>query len=151
MSHSKLGTKNILPIITLIIGLLFSSMGFFKYGFWDKTIGTLPGFFPTIIGVLLSALSILAFIQSFNEENNYSRKENWFPVLAIALILASTFIFGMYLSLAAFLIFWVRFYEKCSWKTTIITFSIMFVIVYGAFGTWLNINFPKGLILNAIF
>jgi hypothetical protein len=151
MGNSKFGTKNILPIVTLIIGLLFSSLGFFKYGFWDKNIGTLPGFFPTIIGILLIAVSALAFFQSLKEENNYSRLENWYPVFAVFLIIASTFVFGMYLSLAAFLIIWVRVYEKCSWKTTIITFLLMFVIVFGAFGTWLNIQFPKGLIFNAIF
>lgn len=151
MANSKFGTKNILPLATLAIGLLFSSLGFFKYGFWDKNIGTLPGFFPTIIGVLLMVVSILAFSQSFGEENSYSKRDNWYPVLAICLIIAGNFIFGMYISLAAFLIYWVRFYEKCSWKTTIITFSIMFVIVFGAFGTWLNIQFPKGLILNVIF
>ncbi len=151
MENSKFGTKNVLPIVTLVIGLLFSSLGFFKYGFWDKSIGTLPGFFPTIIGILLMAVSVLAFFQSLKEENNYSKLDNWYPVIAIFLIMGSTFIFGMYISLSVFLIYWVRFYEKCSWKTTIITFSIMFVIVFGAFGTWLNIQFPKGLILNAIF
>lgn len=147
----KLKLKNILPLITALIGLLFSLMGFFKYGFWNNIIGTLPGFFPTIIGTLLFVISILAFVQSFKDEDNPSKKENWFPVLAVVLILASTFIFGLYISLAAFMIYWVRFYEKCSWKTTIITFSIMFVIVVGAFGMWLNIPFPKGIILNAIF
>jgi len=151
MFKEKIGTKTILPLGTTILGIIFSVIGFFKYGFWDKNIGTLPGFFPTIIGLLLTGISILALFQSINDEENSSRKENWYPVLAVILIIIGNFIFGMYISLFAFLIYWVRFYEKCSWKETIVIFTIMFVIVVGAFGAWLNINFPKGLIYNLLF
>lgn len=151
MKVSKFETKNLLPIFTFVVGLIFSALGFFKYGFWDRNIGTLPGFFPVIIGVLLIFVSVLSFIQSFEEENNFSNLENWYPVIAVCLIIGSTYILGMYLSLAIFLIYWVRFYEKYNLKITVITFLIMFVIVFGVFGMWLNIQFPKGLIISAIF
>ncbi len=147
----KFGTKTILPMGTALLGFVFFIVGFFKYGFWDENIGTLPGFFPSIIGLLLFGISILAIYQSFNDEKNSSRKENWYPVFAVILIIAGNFIFGMYLSLLAFLVYWVRFYEKCSWKTTFVISAVMFVIVVGAFGFWLNINFPKGLLFNLIF
>ena len=151
MLKGKIGTKTILPLGTAIVGLVFALVGFFKYGFWDENIGTQPGFFPAIVGILLFAISILALLQSFKDEKNSSKKENWYPVLAVVLIIAGNFIFGMYISIFAFLIYWVRFYEKSSWKVTIIITAIMFVIVVGAFGTWLNINFPKGLLYNLIF
>ncbi len=151
MLKGKIGTKTILPLGTTLLGIIFAIIGFFKYGFWDENIGTLPGFFPTIIGILLTIISSLALMQSFKDDKNPSKKENWYPVIAVILIIIGNFVFGMYISLFAFLIYWVRYYEKYSWKVTMLIFAIMFVIVVGAFGTWLNINFPKGLIYNLIF
>jgi hypothetical protein len=47
-------------------------------------------------------------------------------------------------------IVWLKWYEKCSWKTTLITFAVIMAIVLGAFVLWLGVPFPKGLLYNLI-
>ncbi len=143
--------KILIPIITLIISIVFIGLGLVKYGFWNSMKGPMPGFFPTIIGVGLFAVSILALIGSFGEKTPVFPVENWFVPLGFLAMVAASYVVGMIPAIAIYVVVWLKWYEKCNWKTTLIALAIVMAIVVGAFAMWLKIDFPKGIIYNLIF
>ncbi len=140
----------LIPVFTALVAVLFASFGYVKYGFWHSTRGPLPGFFPVIIGLVLLVMSVLAFITSLQEEGTDYPLENWYPAFGTVLVMLSTLVIGMLPSLAIFVVLWLKWYEKYSWKTTLIVFVIIMGIVVGAFVFWLGVPFPKGLIYDMI-
>ncbi len=147
---SLFGVRVLIPIITASIGIAFLTLGLTRYGFWHEMKGPLPGFFPTIVGIVLVAVSGLALFQSFKDPVNPIPLRNWMPAFGALGIILGTLVFGMLVSIIAFLIGWIRFYEKYDWKTTITTTLILVAIVVGVFMFWLQVPFPKGLILDAL-
>ena len=150
MQTKKITSKMVIPIITALISLAFIFLGVTKYGFWHELRGPLPGFFPTIIGITLFVISIIAFLGGRKEEGTHYPIENWYPALGVVAIMLSTLVIGMLPSLAIFVILWLKWYEKFSWKTTLIGFAIIAAIVIGAFVLWLGVPFPRGFIYNLI-
>jgi hypothetical protein len=140
----------IIPVVTAVIAAVFIYLGLTKYGFWHEMRGPLPGFFPTIIGFTLLGVSLLAFLGARKEEETRYPIENWYPALGVVAIMLSTLVIGMLPSLAVFVILWLRFFEKFSWKTTLIGFAVIMAIVIGAFVLWLGVPFPKGFIYDLI-
>ncbi len=150
MQKKKITSQMMIPVFTAVVAVLFISFGYAKYGFWHPTKGPLPGFFPVIIGSVLFVISVLAFITSLHEEGTDYPLENWYPAFCTVLIMLSTLIIGMLPSLAIFVVLWLKWYEKYSWKTTLIVFVIIMGIVMGAFVFWLGVPFPKGIIYDMI-
>lgn len=146
----KLTSKMLIPVVTTVIAGVFIAMGYVKYGFWDHTKGTLPGFFPVIIGLLLLGTSVLVFLSALKEEGTRYPVENWYPALGTLAVILATFVIGMLPSLAIFVLLWLRWFEKLSWKTTLIVFAIIMGIVIGAFMMWLGVPFPKGMLYDMI-
>ena len=148
----KIPTKVIVPVVTCAIGILFASIAFGQYGFWD-TVAMKPtkGFFPGIISIGLIALSVLAFINGLKSPTAEFRLINWYVPLAVLLIIAATYVIGMIPSLLIFVLLWLKVYEKQSWSTTIIALLIVSFIVIGCFRIWLDIQFPIGFIGELIF
>lgn len=144
------GVRILIPIITGAIGILFLSLGFGKYGFWHEMRGPLPGFFPSIIGIMLVGMSILAGVQAVKDPRKPIPFRNWLPAIGALAIIIASLIIGMLPAIALFLILWIRVYEKYPWKTTIITSSVIMAIVVGVFMFWLRVPFPKGFILDAL-
>ncbi|MGB4405797.1 MAG: tripartite tricarboxylate transporter TctB family protein [Sphaerochaeta sp.] len=107
-------------------------------------------FFPVIIGTVLLVMSVLACITSLKQEGTDYPLENWYPAFGTVLIMLSTLVIGMLPSLAIFVVLWLKWYEKYSWKTTLIVFVIIMGIVLGAFVLWLGVPFPKGIIYDMI-
>ncbi len=149
-NKSKFGVRNLIPIITLVVGLLFLVLGFGKYGFWDEMKGPLPGFFPSIIGIMLIGMSLLALVQSVKDPSNPIPFRNWLPAIGALGIIVLSLVIGMLPSIALFLILWIKVYEKYPWKTTLITTTIILSIVIGVFMMWLKVPFPKGFIIDAL-
>ena len=143
-------TKTLIPLITAVLGVFWVIYGLSHHGFWHQIKGPMPGFVPTLAATVLAVVSIVGVIQSLKEKEEPDRMENWTIVLAAAIVFSLVFIFGMIISLMAFVVIWLRFYEKASWKHTIIVLTIAFSIVFGAFVLWLKVPFPKGIILDAI-
>ena len=139
-----------IPVFTAVVAVLFILFGYAKYGFWHPTKGPLPGFFPVIIGTVLLVMSVLACITSLKQEGTDYPLENWYPAFGTVLIMLSTLVIGMLPSLAIFVVLWLKWYEKYSWKTTLIVFVIIMGIVLGAFVLWLGVPFPKGIIYDTI-
>ena len=148
----KIPTKVIVPVVTCAIGILFASIAFGQYGFWDSVaMKPTKGFFPGIISIGLIALSVLAFINGLTSPTAEFRLINWYVPLAVLLIIAATYVIGMIPSLLIFVLLWLKVYEKQSWTTTIIALLIVSFIVIGCFRIWLDIQFPIGFIGELIF
>lgn len=147
----KFNATIFIPVVTAVISIVFIWMGLGKYGFWHAMKGPMPGFFPVIVGFALLAVSILSFVQSFKETAPVFPVANWFVPLGFIALIAASYIIGMIPSIAIYVVLWLKWYEKCTWKATIIAFVILMAIVVGAFSMWLRIDFPKGLIYNLIF
>lgn len=148
----KIPTKVIVPVVTCAIGILFASIAFGQYGFWDSVaMKPTKGFFPGIISIGLIALSVLAFINGLKSPTAEFRLINWYVPLAVLLIIAATYVIGMIPSLLIFVFLWLKGYEKQSWTTTIIALLIVSFIVIGCFRIWLDIQFPIGFIGELIF
>lgn len=143
-------TKTIIPLVSLALGIVWIVYGLSHYGFWHHVKGPLAGFVPTILAFVLVAVSIIGLIQSFKEKEEPDRLESWTIVLASGIIFFLVFIFGMIISLMVFVLVWTKFYEKSSWKDTIIVLIISFGIIYGVFTVWLMVPFPNGIIIDAI-
>jgi len=143
-------TKTLIPLFTAALGVFWVIYGLSHHGFWHPVRGPMPGFVPTLVAAVLAVISIVGVIQSLKEKHEPDRMENWTIVLAAAIVFSLVFLFGMILSLMAFVVIWLRFYEKASWKHTILVLIIAFSIVFGAFVLWLGVPFPKGVILDAI-
>ena len=148
----KIPTKVIVPVVACAIGILFASIAFGQYGFWDSVaMKPTKGFFPGIISIGLIALSVLAFINGLKSPTAEFRLINWYVPLAVLLIIAATYVIGMIPSLLIFVFLWLKVYEKQSWTTTIIALLIVSFIVIGCFRIWLDIQFPIGFIGELIF
>ena len=143
-------TKTIVPLVSLALGVIWVFYGLANHGFWHPVRGPVAGFVPILVAATLAAISIIGLIQSFKEKDEPDRIENWTIVLAAASVLVMTFLFGMIVSLMAFVFVWLKIYEKASWKHTITIMVIAFSIVFGAFVVWLRVPFPKGIIIEAI-
>ena len=88
----KIPTKVIVPVVTCAIGILFASIAFGQYGFWDSVaMKPTKGFFPGIISIGLIALSVLAFVNGLKSPTAEFRLINWYVPLAVLLIIAATY------------------------------------------------------------
>ena len=135
----KIPTKVIVPVVTCAIGILFASIAFGQYGFWDSVaMKPTKGFFPGIISIGLIALSVLAFVNGLKSPTAEFRLINWYVPLAVLLIIAATYVIGMIPSLLIFVFLWLKVYEKQTWTTTIIALLIVSFIVIGCFRIWLD-------------
>ena len=140
----KLNTKKIIPLLFIALGLLFALVGYFQLGFW--TDGPGPGFFPSIMAMVMITAGVATFILSMKEEGQavYVRDE-FLVILAGVGIFVGTFIIGLVPTIIVYLLIWLRVFEKISWKLTAIIMSIALFITIGVFGMWLGIQFPMGL------
>lgn len=150
VATKRFGVNQVIPIVAASIAVVFIYLGLKQYGFWSPSKGPLPGFFPVIMGFGLLGASILAFAFSFKDAAPVFPRSSWTIVFAAAAIIGATFLIGLVPSVGIYVILWLKWYEKCSWKTTLITFAVIMAIVVGCFVIWLGVPFPKGLIYSAI-
>ena len=142
--------KSVVPLTSIVVGVVWIIYGVVNHGFWDPIKGPVTGFFAILVSIPLVVISIVCFIQSFKETDSQEPLESWSIMLAAVATIVLTYIIGMIVSLIAFVFFWLKFYEKMSWKTTIINLVVAFAIIYGVFGMWLQVPFPNGIIVDTI-
>ena len=141
----KFGSKQLIPIVTGLIGLVFAWIGFTQLGFWDKE--PKPGFFPSIIAIVMVLASIAAFFQTLKEEGQPEYNKNELMVIGGGLaLIVGTFLIGLIPMVFLYVLFWLKVVEKGTpWKDIIIIEAIIAVIVLGVFAGWLQVQFPWGL------
>lgn len=145
----NMNTKRIVPLLFLVMGAVFAILGFTKLGFWNSVDGPMPGFFPSIMAIVMVLTSFVAFIQSFKETGEADYNINEFMVIAGGIgIFVATFIIGLVPSLLLYIIIWVKLIEKSSWKATIILLAVASFISIVVFGLWLGVQFPMGIFEN---
>lgn len=136
----------IIPVSTSILALIWIFLGIKSYGLWDEYKGPKSGFFPTIIAFVLLIVSVIAIFTSKNKARPFFESGNWLIAIALMKMVLMSYIFGLELSVVAFMLLWLKVKEKYSWKITLITTVSVMLIVVGVFRMWLNIQFPLGLI-----
>lgn len=142
----EINTKQVVPIITAVIGGIFALVGVLQLGFWDSMEGPKPGFFPTIMSIVMILTSILAFIQSLKETEQAEYKKDEIYVILVGVgIFATTFVIGLVPTCISFVVGWLRFYEKEGWRNIAIVTAVVAIIAIVIFGMWLGIQFPKGI------
>lgn len=142
----RVRTKQMIPLFMAGFAVVFGWVGVFKLGFWKPDQGPAPGFFPSIMAVVMFLTSILAFIQSFKEDGTVKYEKQELLVIASgAGIIFATLLIGLVGSCFLYIILWLKVFEKASWKDTLIILAVVAFIVIGVFGLWLGIQFPLGL------
>lgn len=139
-------TRWIVPVIFIVMGLVFAIIGFTQLGFWHSVDGPMPGFFPSIMAIVMVATSIIAFLQSFKNKEKVDYKKDELLVIAGGIgIFVATFIIGLVPTIFLYVILWLKLIEKTSWKITLIILVVVAFITIGVFGMWLGVQFPMGL------
>ena len=147
----KIPTLQIIPVIGFIIGLVFFMVGMGDFGFWNHDTNTpTEGFFPIIIATGLMIFSVMAFLQNIRKSGVEYRLLNWYVPLGFVGLLAGIMVIGTVPAVIIFEILWCRFYEKLSWKVTIIATIFCLIMVVPIFTWWLTVDFPIGIIGNLI-
>ena len=141
----KFGSKQLIPIATALIGIVFAYIGFTQLGFWEGE--PKPGFFPSIMAIVMTVASVAAFFQTLKEEDQPSYNKNELTVIIGGLgLLIGTFLVGLIPMVFLYVLFWLKVVEKGTpWKHVIIIELIVAGIVLGVFAGWLQIQFPWGL------
>lgn len=143
--------KYIFPICLIVVGIVFATLGIFEFGFWDDSKGPLGGFYPTLVSILLIAMSIVCLVFARDDKIPKFPVQNLLVILAVLAVFVCTFLIGMFPSIFLCLIIWLRTIEKYSWKFSIIFALVTVLVFYGVFGMWLAISFPSGLVGELIF
>ncbi|WP_265518296.1 tripartite tricarboxylate transporter TctB family protein [Nitratireductor luteus] len=144
-----------LLLILASLGLMWKSADGLSIG-WIRGSGPGSGFWPFWLSVvmLLSSTAILirCFLHATPESRDTSsfvdRQTVWIVGLTVLalffLLLASSFV-GMYLSLMAFLLFYLRFLGGHSWTLSIILMIFIPSFVFFFFEYLMTIPLPKGI------
>lgn len=142
----KVTIRQLLPIIMALFGSIFAIVGFFQLGFWNKVDGPMPGFFPSIMAIVMVVTSILALFQSWKEDKKTEYKKEEILVIAAGVgIFAVTFLIGLLPTIFLYVVLWLKLFEKESWKNTLIVLGVAAAISIGVFYIWLGVQFPLGL------
>ena len=144
----KIGTKQIVPLVLAVFAVVFAVVGFTQLGFWDKE--PKPGFFPSIIAIVMVISSVAAFFQTLKEEDKPQYNKNELLVIAGgAGVIAGSFIIGMIPMIFLYVLFWLLVIEKGTPILHIVIIeAIVAIIVLGVFAGWLQVQFPWGLFEN---
>ncbi len=145
----KINSRMILPALTFVTGIVWVVLGITKYGWWSDN-GPASGFFPSIIGLILSGISILAILDERGKDSPGYFREHIYPLLAATGIIIAAMIIGFFPALMLFVFGWLKWFEKYSLRFSLVTGTITVLSLYGIFVLWLRVPFPAGLIYNAI-
>lgn len=140
--------KRLIPIFCLLLSIVWVILAITSFGVWVNG-NPGPGFFPAIVGTVLGLVSLVLLFDKNTKIPAFHKDSLFLLVAAIALYILIQII-GMLPSLLIFLLVWIRFFEKESWKTTLKIVISAGVFIYLVFVLWLQIWFPTGA-LFALF
>lgn len=145
----RVSSRVILPAITATLGVLWVVVGLFVYGWWIDG-RPASGFFPTVVGFLLAVVSGMAIAGEFRSAPPGFFLYHAYPTLAAVSVVLAAMLIGFFPALAIYCFCWIRWFEKYSWR-----FSILLTVgtiggVYAIFRLWLRVPFPGGLIAQLV-
>ena len=133
--------------IALSCYVLFSAQSF--PGKIDNVPG--PGYFPTILSVILILLSLLLIASSGKVDNaplGIFSRENSIVFIAGGVTLAYLgliYIFGFLIATPLYLIAILRFFRMRNWQSVVLTSVLTTAASYAIFTTVLEVQLPSGL------
>ena len=101
---------------------------------------------PVLVGGFLVFVGILDLIQAKKYEEPTFDRQNWLLVICVLLVIAGHYIIGVLPGGFILAFCWLKFKERYSWKTTLITMIFLMVLVIGVFVIWLDIPFEFGIV-----
>lgn len=136
-------------LVLLGIVVIYTCLG---YGIWDR-IRPAKGFMPFLASSIMTVCSLIWFIQSVTDKDetkehvvHFSGSEFKWMAVVLLMILGVYFLMrylGMIFSLSVFLLVWLRFISKLSWKKTVLYTVVFSVIFYCVFVLGLKVPFPR--------
>jgi hypothetical protein len=134
-------------------GLLFAAFGLFFSGFGTRyTFGTAarmgPGYFPTVLGIILVILGVVIALAALSPraEASHVAKFSWSTIF---LVLGSVVLFGLLLNraglviaLAAVVIVSSYASHEFGWKATLINTVVLIALCLAVFVYALSLQFP---------
>ena len=134
-------------------GLLFAAFGLFFSGFGTRyTFGSAarmgPGYFPTVLGVLLIVLGVAIALAALSPkaEEHHVAKFDW---RTIALVLGSVVLFGVLLNRAGLVIALIAVVMVSSyashefgWKAALVNTVVLIALCLAVFVYALSLQFP---------
>ncbi|WP_198174167.1 tripartite tricarboxylate transporter TctB family protein [Mesorhizobium xinjiangense] len=147
-------TASILLILASL-GLMWKSADGLSVG-WIPGAGPGSGFWPFWLAVIMLLSSIATLVRWFLRATPQSRSDEAFvdrdtvqivglTVLALFFLLLASHYFGMYVSLMAFLLFYLRFIGGHSWTLSITLMVFIPTFVFFFFEYLMTIPLPKGI------
>lgn len=127
--------------------VLFSAQSF--PGKIDNVPG--PGYFPTILSILLIVLSLLLLATSGNASNaplGIFSKENRLVLVAggiTVVYLGLLVVLGFLVATPLYLIAIFRYFKMTSWRSILLTAGITTAASYAIFTTVLEVQLPSGM------
>lgn len=134
-----------IPVVSILVGLLFSVLSILDYEIINPTKGPMLGFMPLVVGILLVLVGIFDLFQAHKDAEPKFLKDNFLFILCVAATIAASYLIGLLPAGYIFAFSWLKFKEKCSWKIVIITMVFLLVLILGVFVFWLDIPFEYGI------
>ena len=144
-----LNSRVFVPIGTMIFGLLWVFVGLRYHGWWNDGRAA-SGFFPVLAGGLLALISVLAFLSERMENPPEFFIFHLIPLLAAVLVVGIAMVVGFFPALMLYMIGWLRWYERYTWRLSTSITAITILAMYGVFSVWLRVPFPKGILVELI-
>lgn len=146
---TRLNGECFFSLLLVTLGCAWTISGV-RLGIWR---GATPasGFFPLVVGLLLTVLSCFNFIKQVKEIEktkklslNECKIVIYYICCAVACALAINLV-GMFLTIIVGVILWFVFVAKYSYRRAFLLTLCIIVVIYAVFVLWLKIPFPKFL------
>ncbi|MGE4585143.1 MAG: tripartite tricarboxylate transporter TctB family protein [Sphaerochaeta sp.] len=141
----------VLVVIEIIVAIVWIQQGIVRYDFWEKGRpggGFVPVVFAIIVLVAALAILIKTVFGKKKEKTAAFQSSAFIPVAAAVLGGFMLQVVGIALSVFLFTTIWMRFLSKYSWVKTLLTSAIFTAFIYGIFGMWLRVPFPRGFLFQ---
>jgi hypothetical protein len=146
---NMMNTRVFFPAASTCIGILWVVVGLSKYG-WYVDEKPASGFFPILIGGLLTVIGILAVLSERKLSAPEFVSSYIHPLLAAVSVVFFALFIGFFPALTLYVFGWLRWYEKYSMRFSLIVTAITIALMYGIFSMWLRVPFPIGQIFEMI-
>lgn len=128
----------------------------FRFPYWEEFTGPGAGFVPLWLGIIWLPIAFGLLWQSravipgeeapvIMPQGKEARRLGAFALILVGFMVTFPYL-GAIISVAAFVGVSLKLFEDYTWKNAAITGSIISVVLYLLFRTWLNVPLPKGVL-----